>query len=244
MKTKTFFPLFFTLLLVISMFMVNNVIAQDEYGNDLWIQDIYQNAVSVGSFNNVTYSEGENFTINNYLWDKFMFITTTRVNTTIIGDGGYVSSYQGVGIQIFDEDLNCIYANGIYPSPPRLFDPESFETISWMTEIIELNLFETINYVNVTLWHNYLATGDTEDFELTESWKFNLVAENYSEEEEEELVFNDLYLIGFLLCSFLCPISIAGAIKLKNVFFVRVAILMGLCGIVFFYLIINVSPFG
>ena len=244
-KTEILFPLFFILILVFSMVIINNVNAQDVDGNHLWIEDIYQNVQEVGSFNNVTYSEGINFTVNNYLWDNFQFITTTRVNTTVIGDGGYVTSYQGVGIQIFDEDLNSVYAGGISPSPPILFDPDPFETIIWMSEIIELDLYKTINYINITLWHNYDATGNTSDFELTESWKFNLLAENYGyTPPEDEMMFKDLYILGFILCIFLCPLSIVGVIKLKKSFFIRTAIFTGIGFIIFFYLLMNINPFG
>lgn len=245
-KTKTFFPLFFILLLIISMCMINNVFSQDSYGNHLWIQNIYQNSINIGSFNNETYSEGMNFTIDNYLWDEFMFITASIVNTTVIGDGGYVGSYQGIGIQIFDEDLNSIYAGGICPSPPRLFDPEPFEIITWMSEIIELDLYETINYVNVTLWHNYLATGDVEDFELTESWEFNLVAENYEEEEkeEEEIMFFDLYFLGLILCLFVCPLSIVGVIKMRNPKLLKITAISFIGLVICFFILMNINPFG
>ena len=228
-----------------SLFNINNVFGADADGNYLWLETITQNAIMTGSFTNETYSEDMNITISNYLHDNFVFITDTIVNTTMIGDGGYVNSYQGIGIQIFNENLETIYASGIAPSPLRLFDPDPFENIYWMSDIIELDLYKTINYVNITLWHNYLVTGDTGDYVLTESWKFNLVAENYDEEEEEEdMLFTDLYLIGFIACFFLCPLSIVGAIKQRKVFFIKLAIFFGIGLIIFFCLIMTIIPFS
>lgn len=248
MKTKTtkLISLFFTLIIIIFLIIPIIVFGADAEGNHLYIEDIYQNGMLTDTFNNITYSENMNITIKYYLWDNFQFITSTMVNTTVINSTGnsYVNSYQGIGIQIYDEDLNSIYANGLTPTPYRLYDPKPFEVISYITENIELDLYKTINYVNVTLWHNYEATGDVEDFELTESWKFNLIAENYGEEEEEDMLFTDLYLIGFVLCGFLCPLSIAGAIKLKKGWFIKIAIFTGVGAIMFFYLLINVTPFG
>ena len=243
MKTKALFPLFFILILVVSLFTVNNIFAQDAYGNDLWLQGIFQNTDETGSFTNVTYSEGMNITITNYLWNNFQFMTTTILNTTVIGDGGWVVEYQGVGIQIYDENNDSIYAGGISPSPPILYDPEPFEIIVWFTEVIELNLDQTMHYVNVTLWHNYLATGDTEDFELTESWKFNLVAENIDYTPPEDMFF-DLYFLGFILCLFVCPLSIAGTIKMRNPKLLRITALSLIGLIICFFLIMNIVPFG
>jgi len=244
MKTKVFIiSLFFILTLMISMIIVNNVFAQDEYGNHLWTANVYQHAQDVGSFNNVTYSEGMNITIDNYLWDDFMFYMLTRVNTTVIGEGGYVSNYQGVGIQIYDEDLNSVYASGIAPSPPRLFDPEPFETIDWMSEIIELDLYKTINYINITLWHNYEMTGNYSDYEVTESWKFNLVAENYgyTPPPEDETAFFDFYLLGLLLCVFIFPLSIAGTIKMKNPKLLRITFFSGVVLVICFVVLMDIK---
>jgi len=255
MKTKILFSLFLTLILTSSLFLVNNVSAQDEYGNHLWEGAVFQYIDMIVFFDNVTYSEGENFTVSNYLWDDFNFIVNTRVNTTVIGDGGYVDGYQGIGIQIFDENLETIYASGTYPNPVILSDPEPFETIQWMTEYVELDLYQTINYINVTLWHNYEMTGNVTDYVLTESWEFNLKADNYTgdeteeeeeereEQREEEIMFFDLYFFGFIVSLFICPLSIAGAIKMRNPKLLRVTVFSFILLVICFFMLLGIRPF-
>lgn len=242
-KIKILIPIFLGIILMSSLFNINNVFGADADGNYLWLETITQNAIMTGSFTNVTYSEDMNITISNYLHDNFVFITDTIVNTTMIGDGGYVNSYQGIGIQIFNENLETIYAGGVSPSPLRLFDPEPFENIYWMSEIIELDLYKTINYVNITLWHNYLVTGDAEDYVLTESWKFNLLAENYDYSPPPDMFF-DLYFLGFILCLFICPLSIAGTIKLRNPKLLKITAFSCVGLIICLFLIMNTVPFG
>ena len=246
-RTKVLYPLFFIIFLVTLLFfpIINVYAVQDEYGNHLWTSETYQNSILLNSFNNSTYSEDMNITVSNYLWDNFEFIIQTRLNTTALGNLGYVSTYQGVGIQIYDEDLNLIYASGIAPNPSRLYDPLPFEMITSTSEIIELDIYRTINYVNVTLWHNYEMTGDYGDYEVTENWNFNLVAENYGEEEEEEpMMFGDLYFLGFILCLFICPLSVVGTIRMRNPKLLSITVFSFIGLISCFYILMNINPFG
>ena len=245
-RTKTFFSLFFILILIsllVSFIIV--VFAQDEYGNQLTYEEIKQNGHYVSSFSNATYSEDMNITISNYLWDVIKFGTTTLVNTTVIGEGGYVDEYQGVGIQVFDENLNLVYSGGMISNPYILpSEIDEFENIQWNIYLYEINIYKTINYINITLWHNYEMTGNYSDYELTESWKFNLVSENYGEEEEEEPMFLDIYFLMFVLCLFVCPLSIVGTIKMRKPKLLKITAFSFIGVIIFFYLIMNINPFG
>ena len=232
---------------MVSMVFMDNVFSQDEYGNQLWFIGIYQDGFQTYYFDDDDYSEDMNVSVRNYLWNDFIFNIVTYVNSTVIEENdGIVDLYQGVGIQVYDENEELIYANGIIPDPEILYDPDPIEIIHWNTEDIEIEIYKTINYVNVTLWHNYEMTGDTGDYVLTESWKFNLLADNYgyTPPPEDETMFFDLYFALFILCLFVCPLSVVGTIKMRNPKLLRITAfsLVGL--VVFFFLLMNVNPFG
>lgn len=237
---------FFFLFLIISIGFIS-VYATDEYGNRIENVEVLQQTISVYDVNYEDYEEGENITIDSYLWDMFTFKIITRLNTTALGYGGIIYTYQGIGLQIFDDEDNLVLATGMIPDFPMLinYPPLLFEYKQYTSDPIELNMFENMFYINITLWHNYEMTGDLEDWVLTEEWKINLKAENYIPPEEEEPEFEniDLFFLAFVGSMFLCPISFAGAVKMKEPKLIGIGILFLLVFISTLFIIVGFNPF-
>lgn len=213
------------------------VYGADSYGNDIYKIEVNQNGVEIEEITSDPTTT--NYTITNYLANNYDFEIITLMNTTEYG-GGFIYNYQGVGIQLFEDDDTVIYQNALTPFPlGLLYDPLPLEYISWDSPIIELELFRTAIQANVTMW---IYNGTS--WNLEESWKFNLVADNYGETDPVTKDYWDYFLGIFVLCLFAFPLSIVGLIKLKNPIMVKVAIFALIGLICTFFIIMGVTPFG
>jgi len=122
-----------------------------------------------------------------------------------------------------------------------MYEPLPLEFISWDSEKITLDIYRTAIQANVTMW---IYNGTS--WNLEESWKFNLVADNYGETDDDVIVYDyfDFFLAIFVLCGFIFPLSLVAVIKLRNPHMIKIAVfaLMGL--ICTFFIIMGVTPFG
>lgn len=242
MKIKAYILTFFFSFLVCSI-LVLPVFSDDGYGNEITRVKVYQNGVT--KYNAVfdAYLENENISISNYLWENFVFDITTDINTTVIGEQAQhiVNRYQAVGLQIIDGDYNTVYAIPLTPEP-KYYLPEllPIETVNWVSETVNLTTFESFYYVNITLWHNYLADGNITNWELSYEWNINIKANNYNVvTDTSDNSFMDIFFWVFLLTLFISPMSFAGAIKMKNSKLIGVGLYSGFTCFVAFIVIIG-----
>lgn len=235
-KNKFLSIILFFVLLISSL---SAVFGADEFGNELYDIDVYQNSFDFAEIN--SNPSGANYTVNNYLWKNFRFEILTKINTTDFS--GFVYNYQGVGLQIFDENDTSIWASGLTPYPLGfLYEPLPIEFVEWNTNNIVLNCYKTRFQLNVTLWY-YNST--IPEWQLSEEWEFNLNGANYFDSEEEEDIRGfDLFLAIFVLCLFVFPLSIVALIKLKNPKWIKVSIFSFIGLVSLFYMIMRISPFG
>lgn len=224
------------------------VLASDEYGNEISRVKVIQNGIT--KYNAVfdNYVSGENISISNYLWENFVFDIDTDINTTVIGSQAQhvVSKYQAVGLQIFDSDSGSVYASPLTPEP-KYYLPEllPIEDVNWVSDTINLTTYQSFYSINVTLWHNYLADGNITNWELSYQWNINIKANNYDVVVvESDTSLMDMFFWVFILCLFIFPLSIAGAIKMQNPKLIKVALYSFIGFISMLFIIMKFNPFS
>lgn len=224
------------------------VFSDDGYGNEISRVKILQNGITKYNVVFDAYVADENVSISNYLWENFVFDIDTEINTTIIGSQAQhvVSKYQAVGLQILDSGSESVYASPLTPDP-MYYLPEllPIESVSWISDTINLTTYQSFYSVNITLWHNYLADGNITSWELSYQWNINIKANNYDiTTVESDTSLMDMFFWVFILCLFIFPLSIAGAIKMKNPKLIKVALYSFIGFIATLFIIMGFNPFG
>lgn len=247
-KKNKFLSLFFVTTLIFIIFSSQIVIAQDGEGNSFAWSLFYQNSVRQDVTLNGDYVEDYNITTNYYSWFNWyfhMFANISLSNATAIGVD-YIAYYQGVGIQIYDENNEVYFASGMSPYPEYLDGVGDEEVVWWSSEQIKLYpILDTYYYGNITLWMNYENDGEAENYTIIQDWKFYIYPDNYNyvEPPTEGDTYDNLFLLGFVLSLFCCPLLFIGAIKLRRLELIGLSMFFFTVGFACFCVIINFNPF-
>jgi len=227
---KSNFFIFFVFLIFFSIFS-GIVFASDSYGNELQDVFIYKKILGVNDF--IVFIDNNNYTIymDVYFYqysDYFSFYVESNINATQFSLS-QTKYYIGCGI-VLESDISDYYANAMVDTTPRFPtqspNPDGFWDLTYSRTDISIE-YNTLINCDISLWIDYDYDGGS-GFSEVENYNFALWFDESSGYEPieypDDMNLTFIWFWGMFLCMFLCPLFLAGAIKLRKPKFIGISI--------------------